>query len=202
MVYSRKHKKMNPKQRIERHLIYGEPKKEYHLQKRISEYMNRFYPNIEYRVDMAGVNLSKAASGKLKAVNKRRAWHDFEIYNPSGEFSGLVIELKVAGTRLVMKKDSNTKKLLGYKTIGGKSYPVRETKTRKQGDWENKHIEEQAENLAAMAETGRCAAFGVGLENTLYIIEGYLNNDFELLEKGMIEQDFARVENILKKDLK
>lgn len=167
-----------------RYVLGEEPRNEYQLQKAVSEYLEKRWPNVEYRIDLAGNNLSKAQAGKAKAVNKRRGWHDVEIYNPSGLYYGLCIELKQHGTRLRMKNDSKTYQIIGHKKTKFGKIAIRESKKRKAGDWADIHIEEQADNIKRMRKLRRAAGFGVGLKKTLMIIDGYLTENFVLMQEG------------------
>jgi hypothetical protein len=179
-----------PTNRIKLQSLGGEPKTEYDLQKRISRYMETHYPTIQYRVDIAGSNLSMTQATKNKVVNKRRGWHDFEVYDLSGGWVGLCIELKKAGTRLTMQRDSKIKKIIGKKKIARYgTVMIRENKIRKAGDWVDNHIEEQADSLQVMRNLERLAAFGVGLDNCLKLIEGYLNNNPLLVSEGLHEKE-------------
>jgi len=163
-----------------------EPVKEYRLQKLVSYYMNLYYKNSEYRVDLAGSNLSKAQAGKMNAVNKRRAWHDFEVYDPHCGFYGLCVELKTAGTKLIREKDARTKIIVGYKSVGRQQMPVYEGKLRRAGDWWDNHIEEQAGNIAKMRALNRAASFAVGLKHTLELIDAYMNDDLDSLSNNVL----------------
>ena len=104
----------------------AEPTLEYDLQKQLSKYVQKYYPRVEFRVDLAGSNLSKAQAGKNKAVNKRRGWPDFEIYEPSGKWYGLCLELKVAGTKIRRDKDARKPLQIGKIRKGRSQITLRE----------------------------------------------------------------------------
>jgi len=180
---------MNYKTRVDRQANRLEPNKEYDLQKALSQYLKLFHKDVEYRVDLAGNYMTKAQAGQAKAVNKRRSWHDLEIYDPRlGRYS-LCIELKKKGTKLFRSKDSKTRLVVGIKKVQGVPIKIRENFIREKGDWYDLHIEEQADNIMRMVRRKRVACFGVGLKNCLMIIEGYLQEDEAYLKQGMIERD-------------
>lgn len=177
---------LSVKDRIHRALLNGkEPKTEYEAQKLISWYLNTYHPAIEYRVDFAGSNLSEAQARKNQTVNKRRGWMDIEIYDGSGEYCGLCIELKKNGERIRLKSDSKIFALIKYRRVKNKltrkteRVAVRESFKRKAGDYANLHLQEQGETLERMRERGRIAGFGIGVINTLWAIESYLSDDPE-----------------------
>lgn len=162
-----------------------EPKLEYDLQVIASNYLKKYYGRAEFRVDLAGLNLSKAQAGKAKAVNKRTGWPDLEIYEPSGEYSGLCIELKVKGTKIRRIKDAKKPIIKEYKKIrSGRTWhkiAIRENFRRLKGMYQDAHIQEQGEQLARLRKRGRVAGFGVGMEGLLTAIDYY----FEQPEKAI-----------------
>lgn len=158
-----------------------EPKLEYDLQKLWSNYMDRFYPHVEYRIDLAGNNLSKAQAGKAKVVNKRRAWPDVEAYDWSGDYCGLCLELKVLGTKIRRDKDAARPLKIGTKKTRFGKVEIRETFRRRKGMYWDQHIQEQGEQLARLRERGRVAGFAVGMEGLLAATDYY----FETPEKAI-----------------
>ena len=79
---------------------------EYRLYKSIALYLRLQYPNVMYHFDPTGLNLSKAQSGMLKAIQGSRGFPDLFIIEPRGIHHGLFLELKPEGTRL-KKKDGS-----------------------------------------------------------------------------------------------
>lgn len=159
-----------------------EPKLEYDLQLIASNYLKKYYGRAEFRVDLAGLNLSKAQAGKAKAVNKRTGWPDLEIYEPSGEYSGLCIELKVQGTKIRRIKDAKKPLLLGYKKSKFAKIPIRENFRRLKGMYQDAHIQEQGEQLARLRKRGRVAGFAVGMEGLLTAIDYYFEQPDKAIE--------------------
>lgn len=158
-----------------------EPTLEYDLQRIGSNYLNKYYPRAEYRVDLAGLNLSKAQAGKAKAVNKRRGWHDFEIYENSGEYTGLCLELKVFGTKIRRDRDATKPLKIGEKKSKFGKIILRENFRRRKGMYWDQHIQEQGEQLERLRERGKVAGFAVGIEGLLAAIDYY----FEQPEKAI-----------------
>lgn len=165
----------------------SEPTTEYLLQKAISVFLNTVYPTVEYRIDFAGSNLSKSQSIKQKTVNKRKGWHDMELYDHRGNFGGLCIELKRKSSKPLIRKKDALKRLEIEVLVKGKKCKVKEPFLRTQGMWYDPHIERQAKNAALMRKKRRAAGFGKGLKNCLFIVVGYLEEDFEIMEEGFMD---------------
>ena len=162
---------------VRRQCLGGEPVDEYKLCKSLTSFLNFYLPSIDYRVDFAGSNLSKAQAAKLKAVNKYRGLPDLEIFNPRAGFTGLHIELKKAGTKLIRTNDAKAPLVVSSVNWKGKKLSITENKIRKKGDWFNEHLEEQAKALAMLSSNGRACFFGVGKAQCLTIILSYLTED-------------------------
>jgi hypothetical protein len=130
--------------------------KEYQLSKAIATYLKYQYPGVLYHFDYAGLGLSKAQSGKMKAIQGDRGYPDLFIIkvsykNPdthSGIYHGLFIELKADGEK-IYKMDGKT--------------PVSE------------HITEQIKMIERLNKEGYYASFAIGLDNTKKLIDWYLN---------------------------
>jgi hypothetical protein len=123
------------------------------LQKNIAIYLRANFPEVIFHSDFgSGAKLSYKQAMTQKIQNGgRRAWPDLFIAEPRPDgrawHHGLFIELKKEGTRL----------------------------KKKNGEWASLHIEEQAEVLDELAKRGYRAVFGVGYEETLQIIDDYLD---------------------------
>lgn len=120
--------------------------KEYNLYKAVATYLRLQYPKVIYRFDMAGVNLSKAAAGRNKAIQHSSGYPDLFIAEPKNRFHGLYIELKAEGTRL--------RKANGL--------PASE------------HIAEQMNRLSELQDRGYDCYLSAGFDNTKMIIDQYL----------------------------
>lgn len=145
-----------------------EPTLEFHVQLITSLYMEVYYPDERYRVDLAGLNLSKRQRCESQLVNKDRGWHDFEIPRPKGQYSGLAMELK----RFHDSKGSKTNLIV--------------TRGPRKGKWMNDHYLEQHENNIYMRDCGRASGFVIGAAACLEVIDCYFNEDFERMNAIMI----------------
>lgn len=143
------------------------------LQQQVADYLRLQYPDVLFHSDFgSGVKLTpKQATIQKRQNGGRKGWPDMFIAEPTAYAStgwrdgrkvnrlkdafsdqaddiqcGLFLELKKDGTRL-KKKD---------------------------GEWANEHIAEQAEVLEKLRERGYCAEFAVGFEEAKRIIDEYL----------------------------
>ena len=120
---------------------------EYRLYKSIALYMRLQHPTVLYHFDPTGLNLSKAQSGMLKAIQGQRGYPDLFIIEPRGGRHGFFLELKPEGTRLA-KRDTTP------------STP---------------HIKEQSDYLYDLIQLGYEADFAVGFDDAREKIDEYLN---------------------------
>lgn len=117
---------------------------------KVSAYLKDNHSNIVYRWDLsADIKLNKYQINLHARLQiKKRGYPDLFIAEPKKKFNGLYIELK---------KDT--------KEVYRKNGTLRQTK----------HIQEQFEMLEELNGKGYYAVFGCGYENTIDIIEEYLN---------------------------
>jgi hypothetical protein len=132
--------------------------REYQICKDIAIYLRMQYPNVIFHFDLAGLNLSRAQAGMMKAIQGGRGWPDLFIAEPKEVteeteyetlityYNGLFIEVKKEGTIL-------------WKARGG---PATE------------HIKEQIDMLNELEATGYKAEFGVGFDDCMKLINDYL----------------------------
>lgn len=120
--------------------------KEYILAKQIAQFMRYQYPKIIYHFDLAGLNLSRAQAGMMKAIQGKRGFPDLFIAQANECYHGLFLELKTVSP---FKKDGTIKK--------------------------DKHLEEQDEMHIKLRSEGYCTKFVVGYEETEQAIKYYLN---------------------------
>jgi hypothetical protein len=132
--------------------------REYIICKDIAQYMRLQYPKVIFHFDLAGLNLSRAQAGMMKAIQGGRGWPDLFIVQPNsllevfeGQSSinfyyGLFIEVKKEGTLI-------------WKRKGG---PV------------NDHIKEQIDMLNKLTELGYKAEFAIGFDEAKQLIDNYL----------------------------
>jgi hypothetical protein len=120
--------------------------REYQICKDIAIYLRMQYPNVIFHFDLAGLNLSRAQAGMMKAIQGKRGWPDLFIAEPKAFLNGLFIEVKAEGTKI-------------YKKDGSCSTP---------------HIQEQYMMLYELSDNYR-ARFGIGFDDCKSIIDEYLN---------------------------
>lgn len=144
-----------------------EPHHEYVVQLALSAYTGTYYPEAEYRVDAMGNGMGKIQGAKLKAVNKRKGWPDFELYEHSDKYCGLFLELKTYKTKL-------------FKRNGGWSGEV-DPKTGKA------HLESQNECHIKMRERGWKGGFVKGIAQCIEAVDCYMNQDFDRFDEFIIE---------------
>lgn len=132
-------------------------KPEYLLAKDVAYYLQLQYPDVLFRFDLNGLNLSKTQAGMNKSIQKRKGFPDLEIFAGSGNnqqqvpqiWNGLLIELKTEGTKLFLKD--------------GKTYAT-------------PHLKEQAECHAQLVKAGYYACFACGFDEVQSVIDKYLAN--------------------------
>lgn len=115
----------------------------------IANYLNYKYPKVIYHFDFgSGTKLTMGQAVKQKRLN-HRAWLDLFIAEPRNGYHGLFIEVKRAS--------SNPFKLDGT------------LKT-------DKHLFEQNNTLEGLCRRNYLAVFGVGFDQTISIIDNYLQS--------------------------
>lgn len=128
--------------------------KESELQVLVADYIRVRYPDALFHSDFgSGIKLTPGQAMKQKRQNGgRRAWPDMFIAEPHLDTTilkisaGLFLELKKEGTRL----------------------------KKKNGEWANDHIAEQALVLEELQKRGYIAEFAVGFDQAKEIIDNYL----------------------------
>ena len=119
--------------------------KEYQLYKQIAAYLRYRYKDVYYHFDQAGLNLSKAQAGQMKAIQHSKGYPDLIVFHPDKK--PLLLEIKPEGTKL-------------YNKLGLPATP---------------HIGEQLDCLAELRQHGCCAEFAVGWDEAKNLIDDYLN---------------------------
>lgn len=128
--------------------------KESELQVLVADYIRVRYPDTLFHSDFgSGIKLTPGQAMKQKRQNGgRRAWPDMFIAEPQLNTNilkisgGLFLELKKDGTRL----------------------------KKKNGEWANDHIAEQALVLEELRKRGYAAEFAVGFDQAKELIDKYL----------------------------
>lgn len=135
-------------------------KKEEILHLKVCDYLRKNYPDVLFRTDFSsGMKMTPGQAAKHKKFQKSRAWPDLFIAE-----SG-VVEFKEDGLIAHLRKNGM---FLELKADGVKLYKKDGTLRK------NKHIEEQAEMLNKLIESGYYARFAVGYDEAIRIITNYL----------------------------
>lgn len=134
--------------------------KEYQLCKAIATYLKLQFPKIIYHFDYAGLGLSKAQAGKMKAIQGEKGLPDLVIYRTSFKrknlsqsnydkmYWGLFIEIKVDGEN-IFKKDGITPK--------------------------SEHISEQLKMIDRLNKEGYYAILCIGFDEVKKVLDWYLS---------------------------
>lgn len=122
------------------------------IQTNVALFLRTQYPDVLFKSDFgSGIKLTpwQAKMQKLQSGG-RRGWPDIFVAEPRRDgnywYHGLFIELKKDGVRL----------------------------KKKNGEWANEHIREQAEVLETLREKGYMAEFAVGLIEAIDLVDDYL----------------------------
>jgi hypothetical protein len=119
---------------------------EYIVCKQIATYLRYQYPKILFHWDLAGLNLSRAQAGMMKAIQGQRGYPDLFIIESRGEYHGLFLEIKKEGFKLTKRND----------------------------EYVNDHVTEQSFYLHNLEMRGYKAFFVCGFEEAVKIIKEYL----------------------------
>lgn len=129
------------------------------LQANVALFLRMQYPGVLFHSDFGSGAYLKPWQAKAQKIQNggRRAWPDMFIAEPQAiarpglrpmaRYNGLFLEFKREGTKLKRKKD---------------------------GEWVNEHIKEQAWILEQLRKKGYKAEFAVGYREAVNIIEDYL----------------------------
>lgn len=149
------------------------------VQEQVAEYLVKQYPNVLFHSDFgSGARLTPGQAAKQKRQNGGRSkWPDMFIaheglvgaqYGSSELWDAYIEEEGLTNI------DSSASVFL---TFNGLFLELKKDGTRlkkKNGEWANEHIAEQAEVLAELREHGYCAEFAVGFDEAKKIIDEYL----------------------------
>lgn len=161
---------------------------EQQVQNRLCDDCKAKYPGTVFRNDLAGLNLSKAQRS-VHQNNSHRGFPDWELYEGSGQFNGLVIELKKHGERLILKSDQKQPAIIFYEKLNnGSKIAIREERARKKGEWKDLHTQEQFEMLVKMRERGKAAFFACGIQDAVNLLDAYMEGT--LNQKSETNEDY------------
>ena len=122
------------------------------LYENIARHLNTHCPAVRYHFDLSGVNNPSKISRSLYSRLNGRSWPDLHVavaaFAPgtTNVYYGLFLEVKKEGERL----------------------------RKRNGQWVNEHVREQAATLEKLQQEGYVGQFGVGLEECIQIIDSYM----------------------------
>lgn len=121
-----------------------------HLQ--VVNYLKYQYPKVIFRTDFAsGIKMTIGQAKKHKSLQYSRAYPDLFIAETNSKYSGLFLELKREGLKI----------------------------HKKNGEYLNSHLKEQACMIDRLRAVGYYADFVIGFDEAKHTIDYYLN-----IEKG------------------
>lgn len=115
-------------------------------------YIRTHYPHVIFMSDASGLRMTIGQAMQWKRLSSHRGLPDLFIAHPRGKYSGLFLELKKTGEKIV-KKDGVTLK--------------------------TPHLVEQNEVLFLLRRAGYQAEFALGLYDAITIFESYMNHTCE-----------------------
>lgn len=118
------------------------------VQKAVIQYLAVAYPKAEYRTDKDGVFIKGNWGAKKEGKQGKKGFPDLLIKTASGDYRGLVLELKDKGVT-VFKKDGTLRK--------------------------DDHLRDQLDWIHWFRELGCIADFAIGFEDAKQKIDNYFN---------------------------
>lgn len=119
---------------------------EAHLQKQICHYIKLQYPGVLFISTLNGEKLGPGQAVAVANLQSDRGIPDLLILRGCGSYCGLAIELKKEGEKI----------------------------KKRNGEYVNEHVKEQAQYLQKLSTEGWLACFAVGFEECKSIIDNYL----------------------------
>jgi len=130
--------------------------REYQFQRNLCRWLDVYYPYAYYRSDLGGIRLTKGLAIKAKNIQKHRGHPDFAIYESSGGFPCLLLELKIDESDVFLKR-------------GGIPGGDRGT-----------HLLEQVAMILMLRERGFAVDLTIGQQQTEELINCYLGGVFDM----------------------
>ena len=112
----------------------------------VCAYIRLQYPKALFNSDLSGIKLTMGQSVKVKNLRSGRGFPDLVIYERRGSYAACFIELKADGVKL----------------------------WKRNGDWANAHLREQADMISELIDRGYFASFAVGFDEAKRLIDGYM----------------------------
>jgi hypothetical protein len=112
----------------------------------ICQYIRAKYPDVIFLSDASGLKMTIGQAVKWSRLKSHRGIPDIIILAPRKGYHGLMIELKKTGTKI----------------------------KKKNGEWKDDHIQEQAYVLGKLERDGYLSGFCIGYEDAIQTIDNYL----------------------------
>ena len=117
------------------------------LQISVSTDLKMQYPSVMFTAESSGIRLTMGQAVKAKKLRSERGLPDMMIFEPRGQYHGLIIELKKEGKSPFL--------LNGDLSV-------------------NKHIQEQAKTISKLNRKGYFACFCTGFDSAKETIDAYM----------------------------
>ncbi len=112
----------------------------------VCDYVALHWPGVIFNSDLAGQHTNAARAGKNTRMRSGAGFPDWFLAEPRGDKHGLFLELKRNGINL----------------------------HKKNGEWVNPHVANQAAVLTRLDELGYGAWFAIGYDQAIEIIDEYM----------------------------
>lgn len=136
---------------------------------RVVKFLRRDYPGVIFRTDFAaGIKLTIGQAAKHKRLQYRRAFPDIFIFKPVTRetplgpvnYAGMALELKAANIQIRWNN----------------------------GNWKDKHVQEQAEMLHELEDAGYFSTFACGYDEACKVIDWYLTGMPPIVFNDLVPQ--------------
>jgi hypothetical protein len=146
-------------------------KDEENIHRALLSFMRLKFSDVIFRTDGAGLFMPKRTAINFAKNQSGKGYPDVFVAHPTGEYSGLMIEVK---------KDDNEVLL--------KNLKIRN----------NKHIQKQYSVLKQLNDRGYYAVFGCGIDNCMSIVDAYMENDTKVLNDYFVKYSlgFERLKRV------
>lgn len=112
----------------------------------ICEYLRTKYPDVIFLSDASGLKMTIGQAVKWAKLKSHKGIPDILILAPRKGYHGLMIELKKTGTKI----------------------------QKKNGEWKDEHITQQAYVLSRLESEGYLSGFCIGYDDAIQTIDDYL----------------------------
>lgn len=115
----------------------------------VSEYLRMQYPDVYFTMDFSGLRLPIGLAVKAQKQRSKHKLLDLMIFEPRGDYNGLVLELKDGVDKVLTKK----------------------------GEFRNtEHVKEQNKSIEHLRSKGYYCQYAFSFEDAKQLIDIYMNN--------------------------